>query len=152
MLTAKPMEQSLGKSIPQYVKHLSNVLQRNRSAVCDLPQQVLQVSACLDSLRLQVPHWQWQRGCWHFRIVCVFFQASNICWASSDSVGGECATLQKSGFCLAPELLSAAEFRFSHLTLHSLCFHSPGVEEQSLKSYYVPVMSKPSPHCCKAKD
>lgn len=33
------------------------------------------------------------------------------------------------GFCLAPELLSAAEFRFSHLTLHCLFFHSPGVEE-----------------------
>lgn len=33
------------------------------------------------------------------------------------------------GFCLAPKLLSAAEFRFSHLTLHCLFFHSPGVEE-----------------------
>lgn len=33
------------------------------------------------------------------------------------------------GFCLAPKLLSAAEFRFSHLTLHCLFFHSPGVGE-----------------------
>lgn len=43
--------------------------------------------------------------------------------------GGECATLQKSWFCLAPKLLSAAELRFSHLTLCCLFFHSPGVEE-----------------------
>lgn len=56
------------------------------------------------------------------------------------------------GFCLAPKLLSAAEFRFSHLTLHCLFFHSPGVEEHELEAYYVPVMSGPSPRCCRAQD
>lgn len=67
----------------------------------------------------------------------MFFQVSDIHCASSNAVGGECATLQikkktetkkKPGFCLAPKLLSAAEFSFSHLTLHCLFFHSPGVE------------------------
>ena len=56
MLTAKPMEQLLGKSITQYVKHLNNVLQRNSTAQCNLPQQAAQVSVGLAGLGLQVPH------------------------------------------------------------------------------------------------
>lgn len=46
-----------------------------------------------------------------------------------------CKTLR---FCLAPKLLSAAEFRFSHLILHCLFFHSPGVEEHKLKGLLGP--------------
>lgn len=50
------MEQLLGKSITQYVKHLNNVLQRNSTALCNLPQQAVEVSICLECLGLQVLH------------------------------------------------------------------------------------------------
>lgn len=128
------MEQFLGKSITLYVKHLSNVLQRNTQSC--VTSTVGWAAYRVSPIVLQDPHQQWQQGCCHFRTVCVFFQAHHIVLPQSQSE--ENVQLCKTpGFCLAPKLLSAAEFRFSHLTLHCLFFHSPGLKNMNLS----PIMS-----------
>lgn len=87
------------------------------------------VAFCLSPVVLQDPHQQWAVGMLAFQnSLCL---SEHLIYAVLPQIQSEenvqlCKT---PGFCLAPKLLSAAEFRFSHLTLHCLFFHSPGVEE-----------------------
>lgn len=120
------MEHLLGKSITQYEKHLNNVLQRN-SAICRGEQGRIPSVLSVSGSRFHTSN-----GSEHAGILehCVCFSKHLIYAVLPQIQWEENVQLCKNpAFCLAPKLLSAAEFRFSHLTLHCLFFRSLGVEE-----------------------